>query len=616
MKTVIIGGGKGCISLLGLASGTFLRELVLEVIAVVDIDPMAPGLKMAEQMGIQTFTNYEDAFKMPGVEMVIELTGEDAVSEEIYKLAGRGMKVIDHTVARIFWDIHNARQEQEWQLKELNKLEKQLEDEKFFLQTIFDSSADLSVVLKRDQTILRANKKFCEFSGISEENLIGNQCSDVLINTEVECNKEEQEEAFNEVFRTGRPYTIIKKTQLPNETHWEITRTPVFNYKGKIEFILATWHRITERIKLKREIESAEQRFRSFIFSAQDWISIKDLEGKYVIVNPVIARSFKIPINEFIGKNPRELLDKKLAKTINAHDREVIETKRAHTYDEIIPIQGQDHHFQTVRFPLTDYKGEITGVCTIARDVTREMLLKDQLVQSEKLASLGKLAAGVAHEINNPLTGILAYAENLVEDCPKDDPHQQDFEVIIRETLRCRDIVRNLLDFAKQDKPFFQVIHPDEIVDQVLKLVKRLPQFKDIYIDVRKSNNVPLIESDPQQMLQVILNLMINAADAMGYKGEITVTTDYDRKSSRCMISVEDNGPGIPENLIDKIFEPFFSTKDTNGLGLAVSWGIVERHRGSIEIDMSETGGAIFRILLPAYFKDHEVTTGQEEALS
>ena len=115
------------------------------------------------------------------------------------------------------------------------------------------------------------------------------------------------------------------------------------------------------------------------------------------------------------------------------------------------------------------------------------------------------------------------------------------------------------------------------------------------------SSDIPLVQADPRQLQQVILNLMLNAMDAMKNRGTIILTTEHDRRHDKCVISVEDTGPGIPENLIDKVFEPFFSSKGTSGLGLAVSWGIVERHRGVIEVDTAVRGGAIFRITLPAY---------------
>jgi PAS domain S-box-containing protein len=361
------------------------------------------------------------------------------------------------------------------------------------------------------------------------------------------------------------------------------------------------WHRITEKVILQRKIESAELRFKSFIDSASDWISVKDLDGRYMIVNKVIAESFNLTPEDFIGKLPEDIVTQDLADLIKTHDQEVISEDRDRTYDEIINIDGRDRHFQTVRFPFKDYKGSIKGVCTIMRDVTSEWELKDQLVQAGKLAAVGKLAAGVAHEINNPLTGVLAYAEDMVDELPDDSPHQEDLKVIIRETFRCRDIVKNLLDFARQETPKMEKLDINKIVDRSISLVEKLPEFRNIKLELDKGEGIPFIEGDPHQLQQVLLNFLVNSAEAMKGKGVISLTTDYLRRSDRCYIIVEDNGPGIPENMIDKIFEPFFSTKGTNGLGLAVSWGIIERHRGIIEVEMSESGGALFRIVLPAF---------------
>jgi PAS domain S-box-containing protein len=489
--------------------------------------------------------------------------------------------------------------EQNWQLEELEKLEREIAKERAFLQQVFDSNSDLMVVLDKDKKIQSANAGFYKFANISPVEAIGKKCFDIMKGTTLDCNEIENDESFNELFRTGKTQTFIRKTFVPTETHWEITRTAIFNKNGVVENVLSTWHRITDRIILQREVESAEMKFKSFINSAKDWISIKDLTGRYVIANPVTASAFDLKPEDFIGKKPDEILPKKLSETIKQHDDLVINSKTYQTYDEIIPIHGVDHHFQTVRFPLNDYRGDIIGVCTIARDITKEIKLQDQLVQSEKLAALGKLAAGVAHEINNPLTGILAYAEDLADEFPKDSNQLEDLNVIIRETLRCRDIVRNLLDFSRQDTPKFQITETNSIIEQSLNLVKKLPQFKDIEILPMLSEKLPKIQSDPQQLVQVILNFMLNAADAMKYKGRITLKSEHSKKTNQCIISVEDTGPGIPENLIDKIFEPFFSTKGTSGLGLAVSWGIIERHHGTIEVDISETGSAIFKIILP-----------------
>jgi len=604
MRTLIIGGGKGCMSLLGLARGSFLKEMKLEILAVVDINPLAPGIQYASSIGIKTFYNLDEALQIEDIELIIELTGDDKLLEELYKSIKPGIKVIDHSLTHIFWDLISARDELDNRLAQMIELEKDIEKEKTFLQCIFDANADLMLVLDKDKRILRANSKFCEFAKIKPEEAIGKLCYEVLRNTEIMCEPKEIDEIYKTILLTGKSHTIIRKTSLPNESYWEITRTPIFNPKGDIDSILMTWHKITERIMLKREIESAEQRFKSFINSAQDWISIKDLDGKYIIANPATAKAFNLKPEDFIGRYPEEILNPKLAEIVKKHDEEVIKSKSSRTYNEVYPVDGVDHYFQTVRFPLTDYKGEMIGVCTIARDITLEVNLQEKLAQSDKLAALGKLAAGVAHEINNPLTGILAYSEDLLDKVEEFSSIYEDIKVIIRETLRCRDIVRNLLDFARQDTPKFEVTDCNTIIEQSLFLVERLPQFKDITIEKDLEKNLPKVKADFKQMQQVIINLLINAADSMKYKGKINISTEYTRKDNKCSISVEDSGPGVPENLIDKIFDPFFSTKGTSGLGLAVSWGIVERHHGTIEVDTAENKGAIFKVIIPAYFSE------------
>jgi PAS domain S-box-containing protein len=604
MRTVIVGGGKGCRAIIELALGPFLKELKLDIVCVVDINPEARGIKYAREKGLATSLDmHETLSTIENIELVIELTGSEAVLKEINKILPPGVRLMDHTFARLLWDLVYAQEDQKRQLQDMTALEQKIEKEWHFLQSLFDTIPDPVIVLDKNKKAIKTNASFQKFSGYSQEDSVGKTCEELLAKTELAEKCIETTSLMDDIIDTGKPQTLIWKTSPPDETYWEVTRTPIADQEGRIEAILCIWHRITEKVKLRREIESAEQRFKAFIDSANDWISIKDLEGRYVIVNPVIAKAFHRQPEDFIGKTPEQMFDRELARTIRMHDRQVIQTGHHHTYDEIVLIDGREHKFQTVRFPLTDYKGEIIGSCTIMRDITSEHELRDQLMQAVKLAAVGKLAAGVAHEINNPLTGILAYAEDMFEELDKNDSHRGDIEVIIRETLRCRDIVRNLLDFARQEAPKLKDVSPNQVVEQALSLLAKLPQFRNINIIKELDDGVPYIQGDPQQLQQVILNLMLNAAEAMEMKGKIGITTEYDLRHDKCLIMVRDDGPGIPENLIDKIFEPFFSTKGTNGLGLAVSWGIIERHQGTIEVDMTRGGGAIFRIILPALYR-------------
>lgn len=599
MRTVIIGGGKGGQAILGLARSAFLKEMAMDVQCVMDIDPDAPGMVYARKHGLKTTVDMEEALALPHIDLVIELTGNDAILNAIHHLLPPGAKLIDHTFAHVFWDLVNAQEAQRRQLEEKTVLERRIQAERLYIQSLFDSIPDMVIVFDRDQRIIRTNARFEEVTGITHQEACGKKCHEVFQSTDlaIDCH---DTCVVHEVFETGETATLIHQTPPPREIYWEVTQTPIKDKHGEVEVVIETWHRITEKVMLRREIEHVEARFMRFIESANDLISIKDLEGRYMVVNKKTADSFGLKVEDFIGKKVEQILPGYVSSTVSRHDLETIRTKQPQSYEEVFQINGRDRYFSTLRFPLTDYTGGITGVCTIARDITRRLQLQEQLVQSAKLVAMGQLAAGVAHEINNPLTGILAFSEDVRDDLDKDNPHYEDMQVIIRETLRCREIVRNLLDFSRQDAPSFENINPNDVVDRSMPMVSKHPRFKDVSIQINKADDLPLIQADPNQLQQVVLNLMMNSAEAMKGKGKIILNTEYDRRHDKCIIAVEDTGPGIPENLIDKVFEPFFSSKGTSGLGLALSWGIVERHRGVIEVDTAETGGAIFRILLPA----------------
>jgi len=317
MKTVIIGGGKGCCAIIDLALGSFLRELVLDIECVVDIDMGTPGMICARDRGISTVTDLEKALATPGLELILELTGSDRVLEKIYKLLPPGVKLIDHTFAHIFWDLVNAQEERDAQLIEITELKKHVERERMFLQSLFDTIPDLAAVLNKEQRVVKANASFARFVDLVPQEMIGKTTEELFAGTPFATQHSESTSMIDNVFETGKPHTVIWRTGFPQETYWEVTRTPVVRQDGTMDEILGTWHRITERVKLRREIESAAQRFRSFIDSANDWISIKDLDGYYIIVNPVIAEAFRRKTADFIGKRAEDVFPSKFAAVIN-----------------------------------------------------------------------------------------------------------------------------------------------------------------------------------------------------------------------------------------------------------------------------------------------------------
>jgi PAS domain S-box-containing protein len=230
--------------------------------------------------------------------------------------------------------------------------------------------------------------------------------------------------------------------------------------------------------------------------------------------------------------------------------------------------------------------------------------LKDtqaELIRAEQMASLGKLAAGVAHEINNPLTGILTFAEELIEDAKEDDPLLEDYKIIHQEALRCREIVRDLLDFAKQDQMAARPMNISQVVMQTFSLVRRLASFQNVEITHNFWKEPLYVVGDPTQLQQVFLNMMVNAQEAMPEGGELYIASRPSSDGKQVEVSFSDTGPGIPPETLTKIFEPFFSTKGgkTNGLGLAVTWGIIESHGGRIEVDTAMNQGTTFHLWLP-----------------
>ena len=228
---------------------------------------------------------------------------------------------------------------------------------------------------------------------------------------------------------------------------------------------------------------------------------------------------------------------------------------------------------------------------------------RHQVYQSNKLASLGRLAAGIAHEINNPLTGVLTYSSFLLKRAA-DGETRQDLETIVHETKRCREIVRGLLDFARQVPPKKSPTDVNQVIARALDIVDNQLKVQNIQVTRSLREDLPRIHADPNQLQQVLVNLLVNAADAfVDGNRQIFLSSELVPGASgqRIEVKVIDNGCGIAEQNLGKVFEPFFTTKDRKGtgLGLAVVWGIVSEHGGTIEVDSKVGRGTTFTVRLP-----------------
>jgi len=225
-----------------------------------------------------------------------------------------------------------------------------------------------------------------------------------------------------------------------------------------------------------------------------------------------------------------------------------------------------------------------------------------RIMESERLAHIGQLAAGVAHEINNPLQGIVTYSHLLLERAAPENGTRESLQKIVKQANRCRDIIRGLLDFSRQRKPEKRLSNVNRVLEECIALVDNQALFHNIRIVRRLNQDLPQVLMDPSQIQQVFMNMIINAAEAMNGAGQLTLTTRYVAANSAVEVEFADTGHGISEEDLDRIFGPFFTTKEVGhgtGLGLAISYGIVQEHKGTITVESQVGQGATFTIRLP-----------------
>lgn len=236
------------------------------------------------------------------------------------------------------------------------------------------------------------------------------------------------------------------------------------------------------------------------------------------------------------------------------------------------------------------------------REIRLRQISEERLSTMEKQVSIGRLAAGVAHEINNPLTSVLSLSMLMQEAAGPDDAHAEDLAIIVEETTRCRKIVRDLLDFARQAPMETSLVDINSVIQETLALASRYEAMEGIRVSLDLAPLHLQVLGDPKRLQQVFTNLISNAADACSGDGVVKITADEDSSGGYVVVKVTDSGPGIPKEHLDRVFDPFFTTKESGqgtGLGLAVSLGIVREHNGSIDLESREGQGVTVTVLLP-----------------
>ncbi|HVO31344.1 MAG TPA: ATP-binding protein, partial [bacterium] len=354
--------------------------------------------------------------------------------------------------------------------------------------------------------------------------------------------------------------------------------------------------------ELNRQLQELHNLVSSLVRAIPVGVASVDREGRLQTVNPAgVAMAGAKDERSLIGRTLLEFAPARALPELEPAMRRVLAGEAFdRTWNQAPLPDGATAVRLRVRMTPLKPAGEVTGAVVLIEDLSEQARMESTLVRSEKLSSVGVLAAGVAHEINNPLTAILGYSRLLLERVKESDPSYSALSMIASEAERVHVIIRNLLDFSM---PRATELTPVDVTAAVAKILPVLaPQFRkaNIKVETKLDERLPSVRGDEGRIQQVFVNLVRNAIDAAA-GGRVTVATG--RRGGKVWIEVADSGPGIPSDVIGRIFDPFFTTKGAGrgtGLGLSISYGIAQEHGGTIEVESTPGAGARFRFVIPA----------------
>jgi two-component system NtrC family sensor kinase len=386
-------------------------------------------------------------------------------------------------------------------------------------------------------------------------------------------------------------------------------------------------------------LQKSEARYQALVENAADLIYTVDGEGRILSINRYAANLFATAYSSvrthgmdtviegvpqaFVGRTLYDIFNKKSADFHMEWLREVKETGRVWSKRHPVGIGDQEFWFSSSVVGIKDEQGETFAYEIISRNITGRKAIEDRMINMEKLASIGTLAAGVAHEINNPIAVILGFAEHLLEQTESLPEIHDTLQVIEEEGLRCKKIVENLLTFARIPEVSETTSEVGGLLEKTLAVVKNTLLTKKIRLDTSLAPNLPRVKGDPQELQQVFINLINNAADAMKGGGVLKVATSLSPDGKRVAVEFVDSGAGIPREAQPKIFDPFFTTKKTGegtGLGLSMSYGIIAKFGGNITFtsypadEYPDKHGTTFTVYLPVISGLEAEAAGQESA--
>ncbi len=378
---------------------------------------------------------------------------------------------------------------------------------------------------------------------------------------------------------------------------------------------LVTRTDITQQKKAEEKLQQSEERFRAVVDNSPTKIHIKDMDGRYLLVNPLAERLFRVTEAEALGKTSKEIFGREQADAFKAHDQAVIDSGHPIEQEEVWDEHDGKRCYLTVKFPIFDSAGNTTGIGAIGTDITEHKKIETQLSQSRKMDSLGSLAAGIAHDLNNTLTPVLGLTELVLDDMPAGSQARANLEQVMAAGEHGKELVAQILAFSRQHAPDREPVDLRRLTRESLAFLRAtLPATIDIREDL--DEGAAYVLAVPAQIHQILMNLSSNARDAMGLTpGVLTIAlnqVDVDEGSAalhaelkpgpHVKLTVCDTGPGMDRGTLGRIFDPFFTTKrvgDGTGMGLSVVHGIVKSHEGAITVSSEPGHGTTVEIYLP-----------------
>lgn len=466
---------------------------------------------------------------------------------------------------------------------------------------IFDSIKDV-IILLDDNKIKRANLQLAYTLNRDIEDLLGEKCCHIMADLGKPV--------------PGCPYVRTLKSGMEETLEWynrhldmflSCTAYPIKLGQGNSIGPVIIIRDITEQKRLEEDLKVSEERYKTLIENMEDIIYITDAGRKLKYFNNSFERSTGYSQEELIGKNLMGLFSKKSVDRVEKTWKNQVNGEDVGIFNmEISTKEGEIKIIETHERVLWD-KGKIVLVYGLGRDVTRRKMLEEHLIQSEKLASMGEMLSGIAHEINNPLTAIIGNSQLLMRRSDLDYDVMKKMDTIQKESARVHKIVQNLLSFARKKEIRKEMTDINNIIIDVCDLMTYSMKVNNIKVNLDLEDKLKKACIDASQIKQVFINVLNNAIDALTDVGGGIIDIKSYKEKDKIIVEFKDDGPGIPDDVRKKIFDPFFTTKDVGkgtGLGLSISYGIIKNHNGEIYVESEGGVGTKFTVSLPIVISD------------